>query len=186
VKIIVGLGNPKIGYGGTRHNIGFRVVDLLRKKHSPERVIKTQYYRGWETRIEDVGVVLIKPKTYVNESGIAVRKAFERFNGDMEDYLIVHDDLDIPVGRIKIISGKGPGGHNGIISVINELGSKDFIRIRIGIGREKIGESYVQYVLSPFLREEKPLVEESLERACSAIEELIRSGLAKAMSLYNV
>lgn len=185
MKIIVGLGNPGIGYGSTRHNVGSRAVDLLRKKYNPEKVIKQQYYRGWEAKIEGCPVVLVKPKTFMNESGIAVKKVFERFNGSLKDYLIVHDDLDIPVGRIKIIAGKGPGGHNGVISVINELGSQDFVRVRIGIGREKTSDSYVDYVLSNFLPEEKPFVEKALERACAAIEEIVRGGLEKAMSLYN-
>jgi len=99
--------------------------------------------------------------------------------------VIVHDDLDIPVGKIKITSGKGPGGHNGVISVIKELGSMDFIRVRIGIGRARVDNSYVDYVLSSFLPEEEPLVEDSLERACLAIEEIVRSGIEKAMSLFN-
>ncbi len=185
MKIIVGLGNPGSGYGGTRHNVGFRVVDLLRKKYNPDKVIKQQYYRGWETEIEGCRVVLVKPQTFMNESGIAVRKVFERFDGELKDCLIVHDDLDIPAGGIKIIAGKGPGGHNGVISVINALGSRDFVRIRIGIGRERTGDSYVDYVLSPFLPEERPVIEKSLERACSAIEEIVKGGLEKAMSLYN-
>jgi len=185
VKIIVGLGNPGMGYGGTRHNVGYRVVDLLRKKYNPAKVIKQQYYRGWETEIEGSRIVLVKPKTFMNESGIAVRKVFERFDGSLKDYLIVHDDLDIPAGGIKIIAGKGPGGHNGVISVINELGSRDFVRVRIGIGREKEGDSYVDYVLSPFFPEERPVIEKSLEKACAAIEEIARGGLEKAMSLYN-
>ncbi len=185
MKIIVGLGNPGIAYGSTRHNVGFRVIDLLRKRYPPERVIKHQYYRIWETKIENYPAILGKPKTFMNESGIAVKKIYERFNGSLKDYLIVHDDLDITVGRIKIIAGKGPGGHNGIISIINELASKDFVRVRIGIGREKRGNSYVDYVLSPFLPEERSLVEKSLERACSAIEEIVTGGLERAMSLYN-
>ncbi|MBN1444808.1 MAG: aminoacyl-tRNA hydrolase [Candidatus Omnitrophica bacterium] len=185
MKIIAGLGNPETGYGNTRHNVGFMAVGLLRKEHAPAEVIKARHYRGWGIKIAGVDTVLIKPKTFMNESGIAVKKAFERFGGRFEDCIIVHDDLDIPVGRIKITSGKGPGGHNGVISVINELGSRDFIRVRIGIGRTKTENSYVDYVLSPFLPEEEPLIKDSLEKACLAIEEIIKSGIEKAMSLYN-
>lgn len=185
MKIIVGLGNPGLKYRNTRHNIGFRVVDLLRKKYKIKKVITHQYYRGWEIEIKNCPVVIVKPKTFMNESGYAVKKVFERFNGHPKDYLIVHDDLDIPTGSIKIIAGKGPGGHNGVASVINELGTRDFIRVRIGIGREALGDSYVDYVLSPFLPEEMPLIERAVERACAAIEEVIRGGIEKAMSLYN-
>ena len=185
MKIIAGLGNPENEYGNTRHNAGFRVIGLLRKKHAPARVIKARYYRGWQTKIEGTDAILIKPKTFMNESGIAVKKALERFGGSFGNCVIVHDDLDIPVGRIKITSGKGPGGHNGVISVIKELGSMDFIRVRIGIGRARMDNSYVGYVLSSFLPEEEPLVEDSLERACLAIEEIVRSGIEKAMSLFN-
>ncbi|MCX8081868.1 MAG: aminoacyl-tRNA hydrolase [bacterium] len=186
MKIIIGLGNAKIGYGNTRHNIGFKVIDLLRKKYYPSKVIKTHYYRGWESSIISVPVILIKPKTFMNESGIAVKKVFERFNGEMKDYIIIHDELDVQLGKIKITTGKGPGGHKGVLSVVNELGSRDFIRVRIGIGKENLDVSYVDYVLSPFLQEEKPLIEQSLEKAVLAIEEIVRSGIEKAMSLYNV
>ena len=185
MKIIVGLGNNKIGYGNTRHNIGFKVIDLVRKKYPPVNILKTQYYRGWEIEIEGNYVVLVKPKTFMNESGIAVKKVFERFNGELNDYIIIHDELDIPLGKIKIIAGKGPGGHKGVLSVINELGSKDFIRIRIGIGRENLDMPYIDFVLSPFLSEEKPLVEQSLDKAVGAIEEIIKNGIEKAMSIYN-
>lgn len=185
MKIIVGLGNAKIGYGSTRHNIGFKVIDLLRKKYPPSEVIKTQYYRGWKTEIEDSSVVLIKPKTFMNESGIAVKKVFDRFDGRLDDYIVIHDELDVPLGKIKIVKGKGPGGHKGVLSVINELGSKDFVRVRLGIGRENLALPYIDYVLSPFLPEEKTLVEQSLEKAISAVEEMIKSGIEKAMSLYN-
>lgn len=185
MKIIIGLGNAKIGYGSTRHNIGFKVVDLLKKKYLPSKIIKTQYYRGWETEIISSSVVLIKPKTFMNESGIAVKKVFERFDGKLKDYIIIHDELDVPLGKIKITVGKGPGGHKGVLSVVNELKSKDFIRIRIGIGKENVEVSHIDYVLSPFLPEEIPLIEESLKRAILAIEEVIRSGVEKAMSIYN-
>lgn len=186
MKIIVGLGNAKIGYGNTRHNIGFKVIDLLRKKYYTSQVIKTHYYRGWEIEIVSNPVILVKPKTYMNESGIAVKKVFERFDGNIKDYIIVHDELDIPLGKIKITVGKGPGGHKGVLSVVTELGSKDFIRIRVGIGKDNISIPYVDYVLSPFLPEEKPLVEQSLEMAVLAVEEIIKSGIEKAMSLYNI
>ncbi|HOL22968.1 MAG TPA: aminoacyl-tRNA hydrolase [bacterium] len=186
MKIIVGLGNAKIGYGNTRHNIGFKAIDLLRKKYTPSEVIKHKYYRGWRTEIAGSPIILIKPKAFMNESGIAVKKVFERFDGKLDDYIIIHDELDVPLGKIKITAGKGPGGHKGVLSVVNELGSKAFVRLRIGIGRENLDIPYVDYVLSPFLPEERHIIERALETAVSAIEEVIRSGIEKAMSIYNV
>lgn len=185
MKIITGLGNPGIRYRNTRHSIGFKVIHLLRKKYPPSQVIKARYYRGWETEIAGDNIILIKPKTFMNESGIAVKSAFDRFDGSIEDYIVVHDELDVPLGKIKITRGKGPGGHKGVLSVINELGSKDFVRIRIGIGKENIDIPYIDYVLSSFLPDEIPLVEQTLTKVILAIEEIIKSGIDKAMSLYN-
>ena len=185
MKIFIGLGNPGPEYEDTRHNVGFRVIDELRKRHEPFDGVKTEYCRGWMSRMAGKEVLLVKPKTFINQSGIAVKKLFDRYGGDLEDYVIIHDDLDIEVGRIKIISKKGPGGHNGIISIVSILDSRDFVRVRIGIGREKAGNSYVDYVLAPFTREETPCVEKSVWTAASACEEMVRSSTAKAMSLYN-
>ena len=185
MKIFIGLGNPGLKYQDTRHNIGFRVIDEFVKKHKPVTVIKTEYCKGWEVTIEGKQAVLIKPKTFINESGLSVKKIWDRFDGPLEDYIIIHDDLDIEMGRIKIVSKKGAGGHNGIISVINELGSKDFVRIRIGIGRDIGDKSYIDYVLTPFLPEEQKLIESAVNLAVLACEEIVRSSVAKAMSLYN-
>ncbi len=186
MKIFVGLGNPGLRYKETRHNVGFMVIDSLKKKYGPVNIIKTDYCRGWEIGIEGKEALLVKPKTFINESGTAVKKLFDRYGGSLEDYVIIHDDLDIEVGKIKIISRKGPGGHNGIISVIRELDSRDFVRVRIGIGRDKTDKPYIDYVLSPFAAEEKETIEESVKLAVSACEEMVRSSVAKAMSLYNV
>ncbi len=185
MKIIIGLGNPGLKYKATRHNVGFRVIDCLRKRHRPLSTIKTGYCRGWEASVEGNPAVFLKPKTYINESGIAVKKMFDRFGGSFEDYIVVHDDLDIDVGRIKIIGKKGAGGHNGITSIINHLGSRDFFRVRVGIGRNTGEKSYIDYVLSPFCPEERKPVEEAVRLAAEACEEIIRSSADKAMSLYN-
>jgi peptidyl-tRNA hydrolase, PTH1 family len=185
MKIIIGLGNPGLKYAATRHNVGFRVIDSLRKKNKAVNVIKTGFCRGWEAVVENRPAVFIKPKTFINESGLAVKKIFDRFGGSLEDYIVIHDDLDIDVGKIKIVSKKGAGGHNGIISIINELGSRDFVRIRVGIGRETGEKTYIDYVLSPFAPREKKLVEEAVKLAASACEEIVISSTAKAMTLYN-
>jgi peptidyl-tRNA hydrolase, PTH1 family len=185
VKIIVSLGNPGLQYNGTRHNVGLEVLKYLRKKYLPNRVIKRNYYRAWESEVEGETVLLVKPKVFVNESGIAVEKIFETFDAKLQDMILIHDDLDLPVGKIKIIFGKGPGGHNGVISVIEHVQSKDFIRVRIGIGRERIAGAYTQYVLSPFLPEEKKEVKESVEKAAAACEVIIKKGYEKAMTDFN-
>ena len=186
MKILIGLGNPGLEYEDTRLYIGFEVIDVLRKKFSPVNVIKTNYYKGWEVVIGGKEAVLVKPKTFINNSGIALKKLFERFDGELEDYTVIHDDLDIEVGKLKIINKKSAGGHKGVASIITELGSRDFIRVRVGIGRGKVGQSNVEYVLSPFSNEEKPLIKEAVHLAALACEEIVRSNVAKAMTLYNV
>jgi|LSQX01.3.fsa_nt_gb PTH1 family peptidyl-tRNA hydrolase len=185
MKIFIGLGNPGLKYQNTRHNIGFEVINSIRNKYSPKDVIKTDYCKGWIVSIAGKETVIAKPKTFVNESGVAVKKLYDRFGGSIDDYIVIHDDLDIEVGKIKIVNNKGAGGHNGISSVISELNSKDFFRIRVGIGRDIEETSYINYVLSSFKTEEKPLIEEAIKLATMACEEMVRSSTAKAMTIYN-
>ena len=186
VKIFIGLGNPGLRYSGTRHNMGHLVISELKKKNKPIEPIKKNYARGWVMDIAGQDAVAVKTTTFMNQSGIAVKKIFDRFRGDIEDYVIIHDDLDIPLGAIKLVCNKGPGGHNGVISVIEHLGSREFVRLRMGIDRQRVGDSYVDYVLSSFTREELPLVKQSVSKAALACEEIVKGGTLKAMSLYNV
>lgn len=185
MKVIVGLGNPGLRYRETRHNVGFKVIDELRKRHKLERIIKSKYFKGWEIKIENFFIILCKPKTFINESGIAVKNIIERFNLETEDLIVVHDDMDIPVGKIKIVSGKGAGGHKGVISIIENISSRDFIRVRVGIGGRETDTSYIDYVLSPFLPHEIEIMKNSIKKAADACEVIIRSGIEKAMTEFN-
>ena len=185
MKIIVGLGNPGLKYRETRHNVGFKVIDELRKRHKPEEVIKSKYFRGWKIKIENFFIILCKPKTFMNESGVAVKGIVERYNVELENLIVVHDDLDIPLGKIKIGIGKGAGGHKGVISIMENLSSRDFIRVRIGIGGRETETSYINYVLSPFLPHEKEIISTSIKKAADACEIIIKSGIEKAMTEFN-
>jgi len=183
--IFVGIGNPGIEYKETRHNVGFKIIDTLRKNFKIIEIYRKKLFNGWKMEIEGKNIIILKPKTYMNESGIAVKSAIEFFNENIENLFVIHDDMDIEVGKIKIVKDKGPGGHKGIISIIENIGTNEFFRIRIGIGRPPEGISSVDYVLSPFLNEEKELIKTGLKKAEKAIEEIVKSSVEKAMSLYN-
>ena len=185
MKIIVGLGNPSEEYQETRHNIGYKVIGNLKKKFEVKKIFKRKFFRGWEIKINGEKTVLVKPKTFMNESGIPVQKSLESFGEKVENLVVLHDDIDIPLGEIKITMKKGPGGHKGVLSIINEVGSKDFVRVRIGIGKDTIEESRTDYVLSEFFSEEQKLVEESLKKASFACIDIVKLGIEKAMTRYN-
>jgi peptidyl-tRNA hydrolase, PTH1 family len=183
--LIIGLGNPGKEYQRTRHNVGFRVVDLLAR----ERGIQFRRRRGeaqvGEGRVGREKVVLAKPLTYMNQSGVAAKKLVKASGIPLDHIVVVHDDLDLACGRVKIKEKGGHGGHKGIQSIIEELGSADFLRVKIGIGKPPSSDEGADYVLSPFAAEERPLVKGSVEQAAEAIETIIVSGKEKAMNKYN-
>ncbi|MCM8818284.1 MAG: aminoacyl-tRNA hydrolase [Candidatus Omnitrophica bacterium] len=183
--IFVGLGNPGKEYLATRHNVGFKVVEKIKESAKIIEIYKKKYFTGWKIDMEGKETIIVKPKTYMNESGIAVKMALDFFKAKVENLYLIHDDLDIQLGKIKIIRDRGPGGHKGVISVIENLKNDNFVRIRVGIRGEKIETNYIEYVLSPFLPEEKEIIEETTKRVVAAIKEILKSNLEKAMSLYN-
>ncbi|HEX79100.1 MAG TPA: aminoacyl-tRNA hydrolase [Dehalococcoidia bacterium] len=188
MKLIIGLGNPGSIYSKNRHNMGFTCVRLLARRYGIRLDKKQSLARTGSGLIEDEPVVLARPQTYMNLSGRSVSRLVKSLKISPEDLVVIHDDLDLPTGRIRIRSGGGSGGHKGIESVIDELGSQDFIRVRIGIGRpfEGAGEDEViDYVLSDFTPEEDRLMKKAIERACDAIACLITEGLNSAMNGYN-
>jgi len=185
VKIIVGLGNPPEEYQETRHNAGYRVIGKLKKKFGIKKIFKRKFFRGWEIEIDGEKTILVKPKTFMNESGISVQKVLESFHEKIENLIIVHDDIDISLGKIKINTGKGPGGHKGVLSIINETGSRSFARVRVGIGNDTIEVPRIDYVLSEFLPEENKLAEQTLKKASFACIDIVKIGLAKTMTRYN-
>ena len=185
MKIIAGLGNPGNIYRNTRHNAGFKVIDGLRKRIKEKKIYSNKFFKGWEVEMDRECVLLLKPKTFMNESGIAIKKSLEVFNENPENLIVIHDDLDIPLGKIKITLKRGPGTHKGVISIVNQIGTTHFIRIRIGIGKENIDIPYIDYVLSDFLPEELEIFEKSVEEAIEACFDLIKIGLEKTMTKYN-
>ena len=180
----MGLGNPGATYARTRHNVGFWVVEELAERHGLRftgRDYKSHVATG---RIGEEDVVLLKPQTFMNVSGDAVGRARRDLGLEPAEIVVVYDDLDLPVGRIRVRASAGAGGHHGVESVIEVLGSRDFPRVRIGIGKPEVGET-VDYVLSPPAAQESEILEASVERAADAVEVVLGEGVARAMSRFN-
>jgi PTH1 family peptidyl-tRNA hydrolase len=185
VELIVGLGNPGKEYEASRHNIGFLVVNRLARFHGiplQERKYKSRWGRG---DIEGRPVVLAKPRTYMNASGEAVKLLLAPFSLTADRLIVVHDDLDLPFGRIRIKEKGGNGGHRGIQSIMRAIGSGDFLRLKVGIGRPPGGMDAADYVLQPFDHDEKQLLGDVLANAREALELLLTDGLQTAMNRYN-
>ena len=183
--LIIGLGNPGKKYRLTKHNMGFRIVDRFAEKEGiklKRRLGKVQIGEG---RSGAERVVIAKPLAYMNRSGSVVKKLIKEVGISPDQLVVVHDDLDLACGRIKIKEGGGHGGHKGVRSIIEELGSPGFLRVKVGIDKPQGPDEGADYVLSPFDNEQLPLVEESMEQASKAIEAIIVSGKDKAMSMYN-
>ena len=185
MNLIIGLGNPGKTYAHNRHNIGFRCINHLARVHGisvKQHQCQAQLGTG---KIAGKEVILAKPKTFMNLSGKSVKSLMRRFKTTPSDIVIIHDDLDLPLGKIRLYTGGGSGGHKGIESVIDHLESRDFLRIRVGIGRPPEGEDTVDYVLSDFRPEENPEVENTIVRVSEATLCLLREGIVAAMDKYN-
>lgn len=181
--LLVGLGNPGIRYANTRHNIGFLFIDGLAVRYTI-KLKETKHFISGVGAIGGVDIALLKPTTYMNLSGVAVKEALSKFSISTDQLLVVHDDLDIELGRIKVRKNGSSGGHRGIESIISELGTKDFIRLKIGIGRDSSIPSD-EYVLGNFRPNEREIIDQSLQRGYDAIITVMTHGLDKAMSLFN-
>ncbi len=184
-KVIVGLGNPGEEYAGTRHNAGFLVLDrILEKLNKPSR--REHRYDSEIIRVSFGGrqLILVKPLTFMNLSGTAVAKGRAAWDVVPEEILVVYDCLDLPAGKIRLREDGGSGGHRGMESMIQELGSQKFPRLRVGIGRQD-GKPVVDYVLSGWSEEEQPYMEQAVDAAADAVLLAVRSGMAAAMNRYN-
>lgn len=185
--VIAGLGNPGEKYSATRHNIGFMVVDRLSEEYRVPFTVKDDYSLG-KGAIDHVNVILLKPLTYMNLSGSAVRKILKKANllqdGEITNFIVIHDDLDLETGVVKIRKNGSSGGHRGIESIIQETGSRDFIRVKIGIGRDR-KIPVEEYVLRRFRAAEKKMVEDGILQAVHAIETILTGGIEKAMNACN-
>jgi PTH1 family peptidyl-tRNA hydrolase len=182
--LAAGLGNPGREYERTRHNIGWLVVDELARRHGGSFRSKFSG-RLAETRVDGLRVALLKPETYMNESGRSLGPAARFFKVDPAAVLVVHDEVDLEPGRLQARLGGGLAGHNGLRSIAQALGSRDFLRLRIGVGRPRRGDPrpVADYVLSPFEPEED--VDALVARSADAVETLARDGLEQAQARYN-
>ncbi|MBI3976079.1 MAG: aminoacyl-tRNA hydrolase [Armatimonadetes bacterium] len=185
MRLIVGLGNPGRRYSGTRHNVGARVVEALARRHGV--ALREE---GWaETgalALDGRRALLARPQTYVNVSGAAVADLRRRHRVSLGDLLVIFDDLDLPVGQMRLRAQGGHGGHNGMRSIIDALGERGFPRLRVGIGRPPQGRDPADYVLSRFAPDDLPAVETAVERGADAVELFIRRGIEAAMNAYNL
>jgi len=185
MKIIVGLGNPGRKYERTRHNAGFMAVDELAKNLHVD-VDQDKYHALiGKARIDSEAVLLAEPQTYMNDSGRAVAAILRDTYSTAAGLIVIHDELDLPLGSVRVKTGGGHGGHNGLRSLIEHLGTPDFIRVRIGIGRPEPGRETADYVLSPFLAEEKQTAAESVVKAAEAVRLIVKEGPAGAMNSVN-
>ncbi len=185
MRIIFGLGNPGLRYRKTRHNIGFQIVDRLAERHHipiSSRRFKSLYGKGW---IDVEEVILAKPMTYMNRSGEAVREALDFFHLSTEDLIIVHDDLDLPFGRLRFKRKGGDGGHQGVRSIVEALGKHNFLRLKVGIGRPPVGIDPSEYVLSPFDEIEQSRLGKVISRGAEAIKVLLLEGIESAMNQFQ-
>ena len=184
MKIVVGLGNPGAQYKETRHNIGFQVVDELARRWSA-----APWKRRYEAEVSEhraLGpVLLVKPQTFMNLSGTSVREAAKFYKVLSTDIIVVHDDLDLPAGRLRIRERGGAGGHRGIESILTQLGTDEFVRVRFGVGRPPAGWDSADYVLGRFAAEEQALIRDAIVKAADGIEAILKEGTAPAMNRFN-
>ena len=190
MKILVGLGNPGADYARSRHNVGFMVLDAYAKslavsfrKSSPR--ILTAFGTAQDRNRNDERLILAKPQTYMNRSGPATLELLRETGADPSDLLVVHDDLDLDLGRLRLKSKGGHGGHRGVQSIIASLQTHQFYRLRVGIGRPPAHQAADKYVLSVFLPEERSVVQEMIKRSVTALDCFIKEGPGATMNWFH-
>ena len=183
--LIVGLGNPENEYANTRHNMGFDAINHLSRKLNIN--VNKEKFKGiyGDTILNGEKVILLKPQTYMNLSGESIIQFKKFYKITPENIIVIYDDIDVDVGKIKIRKKGGPGSHNGMKSVVKELKSEDFPRIRVGIGKPMFKEMMIGYVLEKLNGNEREILEESTKLAANAVYDIITSGIDKAMNMYN-
>ena len=185
MKLIAGLGNPTPQYEGTRHNVGFDVADRLAEQYQiPLDTVKHKGVYG-KGIIDGVKVILLKPMTFMNLSGESIAAVAGYYKIAPEDVIVIYDDINLDVGRLRIRERGSAGGHNGMKNIIAQLGTDTFPRIRVGVGMKPQNMDLVDYVLSRFSKEERMLVEDGYDRACAAAALLVADEIARAMNDYN-
>ena len=185
MQLIVGLGNPGPEYEFSRHNIGFRVINLWCKDLG--LLMSSRRFRAKTVRSDFRGnrIILLCPLTFMNLSGESVRACADYYALETSKILVIHDDLDLPLGRIKVVRNRGAGGHKGVSSIIRHLRSTDFCQVKVGIGRPRYGEAVEAYVLEPFYADEKRLAQEAIRLAVNVCERFIVEGVESAMNYFN-
>ena len=185
MKIIAGLGNPGAEYAQTKHNVGFMLLDALAERLNAPAWKEDFFSAITEVRIGGEKVFLVKPLTYMNNSGEALGPMLSYYKVDVDDLVVVHDDMDIPAGTVRIRKKGGSGGHNGIKSILTHVGSEGFARVRIGIGRPPAGWTVINHVLAPFSSEDAPKIRAAIDYLLPAAECIVTDGVDLAMNKYN-
>jgi len=186
LRVIFGIGNPGIRYEYTRHNAGFLLLDYFAQKKSLSFIETTGEYFQAPGRIDDLDYALIKPVTYVNNSGIAARQVFDKYNLPPEDFLVVCDDTNLNNNVFRVRLSGGDGGHNGLSSIIYHLVTDQFPRIRIGIGSNPAGENLADYVLSEFSKSELEQIQTTFNKGVQLIEEFVIGGSKKMLEANSI
>lgn len=183
--LIVGLGNPGNEYENTRHNMGFKVLNKLSEKYNIP-ITKKKFNGNYGTGIiENEKVILLEPQTYMNLSGEAIKPMLDFYKVAPSNLLIIYDDIDVEPGKIKIRMKGGPGTHNGMKSVVKEVGTEEFPRVRVGIGQPIIKLAMVDYVIGYVPEEELKILNDGIEKAEEAVEEILKHGINYAMNKFN-
>jgi len=185
VKLIVGLGNPGRKYEGTRHNVGFDVVDVLAKKHNAAWESAPRGIEAFVARCRIQDTVLAKPLTYMNLSGAATVGLLQFYKIEIADLLVIVDDVNLELGRLRTRSGGSAGGHNGLKSLIESLGTEEFARLRVGVGRGDARRDLADHVLTKFDRDERENVDAATGRAADAAELFVTDGIGQVMNRFN-
>jgi peptidyl-tRNA hydrolase, PTH1 family len=181
--VIVGLGNPGKNYSRQRHNLGFRVVDELALEAASSWKDNRRKALVCEARIDTTTVFLVKPQTFMNLSGHAVEPILRKLNADPGRMVVVHDDLDLSAGKVRIKIGGGDGGHKGVRSIADSIRFRDFIRVRLGVGRPPEGSSAEEFVLNSFLEEEEDLSKDLIQTGCRAVQLVVMHGVEQAQNM---
>lgn len=185
MRVIFGLGNPGKDYEQSRHNIGFRVIDKLSQEHRIE--LNKHSCQAWigEGEIGKEDVFLVKPLTLVNAAGLSLFQLKQKHKTSLEDIMVISDDVNLELGKLRLARRGGDGGHKGLMSIIEFLGTEEFPRLRIGIDRPEQKIELKEYVLGEFTFREKKVIEETISRASQAVEMVIRQGIDETMKHYN-
>jgi PTH1 family peptidyl-tRNA hydrolase len=185
LRLIVGLGNPGERYARTRHNVGVMALQRAADRWKVNLPVSA-YARHGRGRVGTVDVMLAAPLAWMNQSGSVVKALLDDCGSSPHDLLVIHDDLDLPVGRLRLKRSGGSGGHNGILSLLTALDTNQFSRLKVGIGRPRPGEETADFVLSPFTPEERVMINAALDRAVLALECVVLEGVDMAMNRFHV